>query len=142
MSAPWYYGDEWILNQDEILQRNGWQKYDGIMAVQLERKAGKSTTLAFSCLGDLLNIPGAKIALISRTREQAQIILFLVIDLLRRHPRREEFKIKYNKTQLILSTGAEERILTAYSGDPNVSRVREGEGTAISYRYVGVRPAS
>lgn len=122
VSAPWYYGDEWLLNQDDILQRNGWQKYDGIMAVQLERKAGKSTMLSFSCLGDLLNMPNSKIALISRTQPQAQIILFLVIDLLRRHPRREEFKIKYNKTQLVLATGSEERILTAYSGDPNVSR--------------------
>ncbi len=133
VSGPWYFGDEWILHKAEIMERHNWIEYDGILAVQMERKSGKSTGLAYSVLADVLNVADAKIALISGTREQAQIILFLIIDFFRRHPRKGDFKAKFNKREFGLETSRDRRIVTAYSGDPNVSTTG-GEGRGIRRR--------
>lgn len=123
VKAPRIYGAEWESDKCAILKRNAWREYDGILLTLTGRKEGKSTGLAQNCLSTVLNVPNWRIAVFSRTREQAQIILLLVIHMFRKHPRAAEFKATFSKREFTISTATDTRTITAYSGDANVSVV-------------------
>jgi len=124
LSAPRIYGREWRTHQLSIKRVNGWtESYHGIGAVMTGRKEGKSTGLAMVTTIALFNLASAKIALFSKTLQQARIILGMAKELAQNHGRTAEFKIETNADQIKvthLATG-NVRLCTAYSGSADVS---------------------
>jgi len=124
LAAPRIYGREWRTHQLAIKRVNGWtESYHGIGAVMTGRKEGKSTGLAMVTTIALFNLPSAKIALFSKTLQQARIILGMSKELAQNHGRTADFKIETNADQIKvthLATG-NVRLCTAYSGSADVS---------------------
>ena len=124
LSAPRIYGREWKTNQLSIKRINGWtETYHGIGALMTGRKEGKSTGLAMVTVISLFNIPSGKIALFSKTQQQARIILGMAKELAQAHARNGEFRIDTNKDEILVTHIATKnrRICTAYSGSADVS---------------------
>lgn len=124
LSAPRIYGREWKTNQLSIKRINGWtETYHGIGALMTGRKEGKSTGLAMVTVISLFNIPSGKIALFSKTQQQARIILGMAKELAQAHARSGDFRIDTNKDEILVTHIATKnrRICTAYSGSADVS---------------------
>ena len=124
LSAPRIYGREWKTNQLAIKRINGWtETYHGIGALMTGRKEGKSTGLAMVTVISLFNIPSGKIALFSKTQQQARIILGMAKELAQAHARSGDFRIDTNKDEILVTHIATKnrRICTAYSGSADVS---------------------
>jgi len=124
LAGPRIYGLEWKTNQLAIKQRNGWtETFYGIGAVMTGRKEGKSTGLAMLAALVLFDLPAVRIALFSKTVQQACIILNMARDLAHKHQRHNDYKIDGNKESITIThiaTG-DVRVCTAYSGCADVS---------------------
>jgi hypothetical protein len=138
LAAPRIYGREWRTNQTAIRRINNWPDINhGIGATITGRKEGKSTGLAMVTLIFLFNVPYMKVALFSKTKEQACIILGMAKEQLRGHGRASEFRID-SSAEVIrvehLATG-NVRVCTAYSGSADVS-ILFLEGVPPCVRFV------
>ena len=122
MMAPRIYGELWKTDELAIKRRNGWtNEYHGIGAVLTGRKEGKSTALAMSVVIVMLNIRAVRIALFSKTKPQACIILNMAKPILAAHPRSAAFKMS-TSAQTIVALGGpnDERHAQAYTGTADV----------------------
>lgn len=123
LGAPYIYGEFWQTDYISIKKRNGWiTPNNGVGAVRSGRKDGKSTGIAMCVTLGLFNLTSYTIALFAKVREQSRIILGLVIELSRTHPRYSEFYVpRPSRDRFIIRGGAnDERVVQAHSGDPNV----------------------
>lgn len=121
------YGMDWKINQMDIRRRLGWkEETHGIGGIMTGRKEGKSTGLSMAASLAMLNIPGVEVALFSKTRAQAQIILNMAKTAIGSHLRRNEFKIEVSASCMkltLLSDRNDVRVCTAYSGNADVSTI-------------------
>jgi len=126
LAGPRIYGLEWKTNQLAIKRHNGWtETFYGIGAVMTGRKEGKSTGLAMTATLVLLDVPAVRIALFSKTVQQACIILNMARDMLKKHGRAGDYKLDGNKESITITHVAtgDVRVCTAYSGCADVSVV-------------------
>jgi len=131
--APRMYLEEWKRNMPSIRRRNGWiTKMHGIIAMLTGRKEGKSTVLGMDGVVILFNIPGVQVALFSRTKDQACIILDMMKTLAAHHQRAGDFKIEASRSKIVvthLATG-DVRVCQAWSGSGDV-RYMQGNNAGL-----------
>ena len=116
-------GQEWKTNQIAIKQRNNWSvQSNGIGATMTGRKEGKSTAMAMTVINTMFNVPSVEIALFSRTKPQACIILDMAKVLGINHKRASQFKIEGFRNSIRITHIASNniRLCTAWSGDADV----------------------
>jgi len=136
LMAPRIFGQAWATDRVRIKREMGWtDEHLGIGAVLTGRKEGKSTGMAMACALLLLNLKNFPIALFSRTREQARIILGMTRELLIGHPRVNQFRFIQSGDILKLRASlGDEREIRAWSGQTNVSVWEGREGTCRRHR--------
>ena len=121
------FGLEWKVNQIEIRRKLGWDdETHGIAGVMTGRKEGKSTGLSMLDVLAMFNLPGIKVAVFSKTKSQACIILNMAKILIASHPRRSEFKIEAHAESITLTNlndESDKRTCTAYAGNADVSEM-------------------
>ncbi len=150
LEGPGIYGDEWKLNSLSIQQLHGWVRFlIGIICALTGRKEGKSTGCAMGIVISMFARHGISVALFSRTKEQATIILDMAKVLAATHKHADKFEIRASAHRLRIKLASEkgtinknaESVCTAYSGDPNVSnvgraRLSDGEGANAGRLYI------
>lgn len=84
--APLIFGEEFFSDPARCLQIIGGRFTDGIVGILTGRKTGKSTGLAYIAICLMFVIKRFKSIIVSKTLEQAKIILDTVKGLLQSHP--------------------------------------------------------
>ena len=128
LMLPRIFGKSWRTQRVRICRRLGMSaSYIGLGGVLSGRKEGKSTAFGMSVAVVLLCVPNIKVALFSKTREQAKIILSMAMEFVTNHPWRSQFDIPpgTNPFRLVASP-ADHREASAKSGDADVSREKGG----------------
>jgi len=116
------FGTAWDTDRVRIRRQMGWRSdYVGIGAALTGRKEGKSTGLGMAIAIVALNLPRGRIALFSRTRDQACIIKDIARDTLYAHPRIASFKlVPAGKKLTLIASRSDMRLIEAWSGSADV----------------------
>ena len=122
VEGPLFYGEDFFANNKLILEKNGWKRRISLLFICAERKVGKTVFLGQKIAILLMNIPGIKIACVSKTLDQAMIALAMARKLFQTHTRRNQFSITVNQAKkfCITNDSGIESEVRANAGDPDV----------------------
>lgn len=123
IEGPLIYGEEFFANKKLILEKNGWEPRLSVLFILTQRKMGKTYFLGQHAVVHAMNpcVADMRIAVISRTLDQAILTVAIFRKLFNTHKRRGEFTLTTNQVRRVtISKDGKDSEIRAYSGNPDV----------------------